>query len=96
MTDALRSSSSYESDKHSSPVVPSQAAPVVEDMELARLRRKERLSSAFTIACAGFALVSDGLQNNIMVSKPYVCFQPAAELTFVRFHRPYAFFRLSC
>ncbi|CAK5277228.1 unnamed protein product [Mycena citricolor] len=28
--------------------------------------RKERLSSAFTIACAGFALISDGLQNNIM------------------------------
>jgi hypothetical protein len=24
---------------------------------------KERLSSAFTIACSGFALISDGLQN---------------------------------
>ncbi|KAJ8292394.1 Glycerophosphoinositol permease 1 [Rhodotorula toruloides] len=68
MTDALHSSSSYESDKHSAPVVQSQTAPVVEDKELARLRRKERLSSAFTIACAGFALVSDGLQNNIMLT----------------------------
>ncbi|BGP26963.1 MFS transporter, glycerophosphoinositol and glycerophosphocholine uptake [Rhodotorula toruloides] len=55
MTDALHSSSSYESDKHSAPVVPSQAAPVVEDKELARLRRKERLSSAFTIALYGFS-----------------------------------------
>lgn len=25
--------------------------------------RKERLSAAFTIACSGFALISDGLQN---------------------------------
>ncbi|BGP00663.1 Plasma membrane permease, mediates uptake of glycerophosphoinositol and glycerophosphocholine [Rhodotorula toruloides] len=68
MTDALHSSSFYESDKHSAPVAASQAAPVVEDKELARLHRKERLSSAFTIACAGFALVSDGLQNNIMLT----------------------------
>ncbi|KIY43238.1 MFS general substrate transporter [Fistulina hepatica ATCC 64428] len=30
------------------------------------LTRKERLSSAFTIVCSGFALISDGLQNNIM------------------------------
>ncbi|KAG7445067.1 MFS Git1p-like glycerophosphoinositol permease [Guyanagaster necrorhizus] len=30
------------------------------------LTTKERLSSAFTIACSGFALISDGLQNNIM------------------------------
>ncbi|KAF7322437.1 MFS transporter [Mycena chlorophos] len=28
--------------------------------------RKEKFSAAFTIACAGFALISDGLQNNIM------------------------------
>ncbi|GAA5909631.1 uncharacterized protein JCM6883_004579 [Sporobolomyces salmoneus] len=28
--------------------------------------RKERLSSIFTIICSGFALISDGLQNNIM------------------------------
>ncbi|ORY77581.1 major facilitator superfamily domain-containing protein [Leucosporidium creatinivorum] len=28
--------------------------------------RRERLSAAFTIACSGFALISDGLQNNIM------------------------------
>ncbi|KAJ7709519.1 MFS Git1p-related glycerophosphoinositol permease [Mycena rosella] len=33
---------------------------------LAMVSRKERLSSAFTIACSGFALISDGLQNNIM------------------------------
>ncbi|KAJ7685498.1 major facilitator superfamily domain-containing protein [Mycena polygramma] len=31
-----------------------------------KLSRRERLSSAFTIACSGFALISDGLQNNIM------------------------------
>jgi hypothetical protein len=30
--------------------------------------RKERLSGIFTIICSGFALISDGLQNNIMVS----------------------------
>ncbi|GAA5841554.1 hypothetical protein JCM3766R1_003985 [Sporobolomyces carnicolor] len=28
--------------------------------------QKERLSSIFTIICSGFALISDGLQNNIM------------------------------
>ncbi|GAA98986.1 hypothetical protein E5Q_05675 [Mixia osmundae IAM 14324] len=28
--------------------------------------RQERLSAAFTIACAGFALISDGYQNNVM------------------------------
>jgi hypothetical protein len=28
--------------------------------------RMERLSGYFTIAMAGFALISDGLQNNIM------------------------------
>ncbi|KAK4704660.1 hypothetical protein P7C70_g1551, partial [Phenoliferia sp. Uapishka_3] len=28
--------------------------------------KKETLSSVFTIACSGFALISDGLQNNIM------------------------------
>ncbi|CEQ41678.1 SPOSA6832_03435, partial [Sporobolomyces salmonicolor] len=31
-----------------------------------RQSRKERLSSFFTILCSGFALISDGLQNNIM------------------------------
>ncbi|KAJ7343107.1 MFS general substrate transporter [Mycena albidolilacea] len=36
------------------------------ELVLQRLSRKERLSSAFTIACSGFALISDGLQNNIM------------------------------
>lgn len=30
--------------------------------------QKERLSSIFAIICSGFALISDGLQNNIMVS----------------------------
>jgi hypothetical protein len=30
---------------------------------LVTVSRKERLSSAFTIACSGFALISDGLQN---------------------------------
>ncbi|KAJ6597270.1 major facilitator superfamily domain-containing protein [Mycena vulgaris] len=38
----------------------------VHDNVLAVVSRKERLSSAFTIACSGFALISDGLQNNIM------------------------------
>ncbi|KAJ7510202.1 MFS Git1p-related glycerophosphoinositol permease [Mycena galericulata] len=42
----------------SEPQVP---VPVLE-----MISRKERLSSAFTIACSGFALISDGLQNNIM------------------------------
>ncbi|KAG0657369.1 Plasma membrane permease, mediates uptake of glycerophosphoinositol and glycerophosphocholine [Rhodotorula mucilaginosa] len=38
----------------------------VYDKELEKLRRKQRLSAAFTVACAGVALISDGLQNNIM------------------------------
>lgn len=36
----------------------------VYDKELEKLRRKQRLSAAFTVACAGVALISDGLQNN--------------------------------
>lgn len=36
----------------------------VHDKELEKLRRKQRLSAAFTVACAGVALISDGLQNN--------------------------------
>lgn len=98
MTDALHSSSSYESDKHSAPVVQSQTAPVVEDKELARLRRKERLSSAFTIACAGFALVSDGLQNNIMVrhAETRLCRYWPSRLTLLLLRRLYGFFRSSC
>ncbi|KAF7338018.1 MFS transporter [Mycena venus] len=40
--------------------------PEVSELVLEKLSRKERLSSAFTIACSGFALISDGLQNNIM------------------------------
>ncbi|KAJ6531332.1 major facilitator superfamily domain-containing protein [Mycena capillaripes] len=43
------------------PTEPKVAEPILEE-----LSRKERLSSAFTIACSGFALISDGLQNNIM------------------------------
>ncbi|KAJ7766893.1 MFS general substrate transporter [Mycena metata] len=41
-------------------------SPKVPDHVLEVVSRKERLSSAFTIACSGFALISDGLQNNIM------------------------------
>lgn len=37
-----------------------------DESRLEILTTKERLSSAFTIACSGFALISDGLQNNIM------------------------------
>ncbi|KAJ7940286.1 MFS Git1p-related glycerophosphoinositol permease [Mycena leptocephala] len=40
--------------------------PEVPELVLEQISRKERLSSAFTIACSGFALISDGLQNNIM------------------------------
>lgn len=36
----------------------------VHNEELEKMRRKERLSSTFTVICAGFALISDGLQNN--------------------------------
>ncbi|KAI5474287.1 MFS transporter [Pseudohyphozyma bogoriensis] len=36
------------------------------ESSMAVVSQKERLSSAFTIACSGFALISDGLQNNIM------------------------------
>ncbi|KAJ7047159.1 MFS Git1p-related glycerophosphoinositol permease [Mycena alexandri] len=43
-----------------------QDSPKVPDHVLEVVSRKERLSSAFTIACSGFALISDGLQNNIM------------------------------
>ncbi|KAJ7096464.1 MFS Git1p-related glycerophosphoinositol permease [Mycena crocata] len=45
----------------------SKVAPINERQDvLEMVSRKERLSSAFTIACSGFALISDGLQNNIM------------------------------
>ncbi|KAJ7085741.1 major facilitator superfamily transporter [Mycena belliarum] len=46
----------------------SKVAPAndAQDPVLAIVSRKEQLSSAFTIACSGFALISDGLQNNIM------------------------------
>lgn len=40
------------------------AAPV--ELESQALTRREVLSSYFTIACAGFALISDGYQNNLM------------------------------
>ncbi|KAF8211836.1 MFS general substrate transporter [Mycena galopus ATCC 62051] len=43
-----------------------ETTPEVPELVLEKLSRKERFSSAFTIACAGFALISDGLQNNIM------------------------------
>jgi hypothetical protein len=40
-----------------------------ESKHLQALRRKQRLSSIFTIFCSGAALVSDGLQNNIFVRR---------------------------
>lgn len=50
------------------------------DVVPAELSRKQRLSSAFTIACAGFALISDGLQNNIM-SLTNVVFKQVRDLS---------------
>ncbi|GAA5895808.1 hypothetical protein JCM6882_001386 [Rhodosporidiobolus microsporus] len=57
------SDSSYTDSKHDEP--PSPQLQPVNEQELEALRRKERLSSFFTIACSGFALISDGLQNNV-------------------------------
>ncbi|GAA6010919.1 hypothetical protein JCM10207_003990 [Rhodosporidiobolus poonsookiae] len=68
MSDTLRTSNSLDSDKKDELDLgaPSQLVATVSEKEMAALRRKERLSSAFTIACSGFALISDGLQNNAM------------------------------
>ncbi|KZV93275.1 MFS Git1p-related glycerophosphoinositol permease [Exidia glandulosa HHB12029] len=38
----------------------------VQELEGQTLTRRETLSSYFTIICAGFALISDGYQNNLM------------------------------
>ncbi|EJD41535.1 MFS Git1p-related glycerophosphoinositol permease [Auricularia subglabra TFB-10046 SS5] len=39
---------------------------VEQDQEAQKISRLETISSYFTILCAGFALVSDGYQNNLM------------------------------
>lgn len=61
-------SSSYEEQKKDDFAAPhalkSSIVSPVHDKELEKLRRKQRLSAAFTVACAGVALISDGLQNN--------------------------------
>ncbi|GAA6002990.1 uncharacterized protein JCM10292_000284 [Rhodotorula paludigena] len=71
MSDFPRDSASIDSSKkldeleqpaHSQPA---NLAPV-EQRELERLLKKDRFSSLFTVTCAGVALISDGLQNNIM------------------------------
>ncbi|BGP55985.1 hypothetical protein JCM8202_005127 [Rhodotorula sphaerocarpa] len=48
------------------PQVLSKEPATVDSKEIEKLRKKQRLSAAFTVACAGVALISDGLQNNIM------------------------------
>ncbi|UNI20521.1 Plasma membrane permease, mediates uptake of glycerophosphoinositol and glycerophosphocholine [Purpureocillium takamizusanense] len=42
------------------------AVPVAEVAELPPASKKQSLSDIFTIICAGFALISDGYQNNLM------------------------------
>lgn len=46
------------------PQVLSKEPATVDSKEIEKLRKKQRLSAAFTVACAGVALISDGLQNN--------------------------------
>lgn len=71
MSDFPRDSSSIDSSKkldeleHPAPSQPANLSPV-EQRELERLLKKDRFSSLFTVTCAGVALISDGLQNNIM------------------------------
>lgn len=75
MSAALRQSASNASSTFSSNEIkpsPSTEKPVEFDLHQSELAvvceqtRKERLSGIFTIICSGFALISDGLQNNIM------------------------------
>ncbi|KAL8290051.1 hypothetical protein RQP46_002990 [Phenoliferia psychrophenolica] len=60
---------SFEDSKDAKLDAPADVAPPTFPSQLSEtmvLTRREKMSSAFTIACAGFALISDGLQNNIM------------------------------
>ncbi|GAA5844145.1 hypothetical protein JCM5353_005567 [Sporobolomyces roseus] len=68
MSAVLTHSGSHDSDNKIKQS-PSTDKGCVETTELAAVveqSRKERLSGIFTIICSGFALISDGLQNNIM------------------------------
>jgi len=60
-TDKRPSVAGLDVDSTHSPDSPDPAAPSKEVSS-----RRQRLSDLFTIFCAGFALISDGYQNNLM------------------------------
>jgi len=89
MSTTLAHSASHDSDdkiKHST----STDKGYVETTELSAVveqSRKEKLSGIFTIICSGFALISDGLQNNIMVNSVTINRLTNEELMAIHFRR---------